>query len=57
MLGGNGSGKPTTSGKLAARYRREGRSVILGAGATFRAAAEEQLQIWGDRVGCGGRTL
>ncbi|MEN8181495.1 MAG: signal recognition particle-docking protein FtsY [Myxococcota bacterium] len=52
VLGVNGSGKTTTIGKLAARYRREGRSVILGAGDTFRAAAGEQLQIWGERVGC-----
>jgi fused signal recognition particle receptor len=52
VLGVNGSGKTTTIGKLAARYRAEGRSVILGAADTFRAAAIEQLQIWGERVGC-----
>jgi fused signal recognition particle receptor len=52
VLGVNGSGKTTTIGKLAARYRNAGRSVILGAGDTFRAAASEQLQAWGERVGC-----
>ena len=52
VLGVNGSGKTTTIGKLAARYREEGHSVILGAGDTFRAAAREQLQTWGERVGC-----
>jgi fused signal recognition particle receptor len=52
VLGVNGSGKTTTIGKLAARYRREGKMVILGAADTFRAAAIEQLQIWGERVGC-----
>ena len=52
VLGVNGSGKTTTIGKLAARYAAEGRSVILGAGDTFRAAAIEQLQAWGERVGC-----
>jgi fused signal recognition particle receptor len=48
----NGSGKTTTIGKLGARYRAEGRRVVLGAGDTFRAAAAEQLQIWGERSGC-----
>jgi fused signal recognition particle receptor len=52
VLGVNGSGKTTTIGKLAARYAGEGKKVILGAGDTFRAAAIEQLQIWGERVGC-----
>jgi fused signal recognition particle receptor len=52
VLGVNGSGKTTTVGKLAARHLREGRRVILGAGDTFRAAAIEQLQAWGERVGC-----
>ncbi len=52
VLGVNGSGKTTTIGKLAARYRAAGKSVILGAGDTFRAAAIEQLQTWGERVGC-----
>jgi fused signal recognition particle receptor len=48
----NGSGKTTTLGKLAARHRAAGRSVILGAADTYRAAATEQLEIWGQRVGC-----
>jgi len=52
VLGVNGSGKTTTIGKLAARYLAAGRQVILGAGDTFRAAAIEQLQAWGERVGC-----
>jgi len=52
VLGVNGSGKTTSIGKLAARYRADGRHVILGAADTFRAAASEQLQIWGERVGC-----
>jgi fused signal recognition particle receptor len=52
VLGVNGSGKTTTIGKLAARHRAAGRSVVLGAGDTFRAAAIEQLEIWGQRVGC-----
>ena len=52
VLGVNGSGKTTTIGKLAARYQAAGKSVLLGAGDTFRAAAREQLQAWGERVGC-----
>jgi fused signal recognition particle receptor len=52
VLGVNGSGKTTTIGKLAARHRALGRKVILGAGDTFRAAAREQLQRWGERTGC-----
>jgi fused signal recognition particle receptor len=52
VLGVNGAGKTTTIGKLAARHKALGRSVLLGAGDTFRAAAIEQLQTWGDRVGC-----
>jgi fused signal recognition particle receptor len=51
VVGVNGSGKTTTIGKLAGQYRDEGRSVILAAGDTFRAAAVEQLQIWGERAG------
>ena len=51
VAGGNGSGKTTTIGKLAARLRRDGRSVMLVAGDTFRAAAIEQLKIWADRSG------
>jgi len=50
VVGVNGSGKTTTIGKLAARYRKEGRSVMLGAGDTFRAGAIEQLKIWGERT-------
>ena len=49
MVGINGAGKTTTIGKLAKRFRDEGRSVMLAAGDTFRAAAVEQLQGWGDR--------
>lgn len=52
VLGVNGSGKTTTIGKLAARYQACGKRVILGAGDTFRAAAMEQLQAWGERAGC-----
>jgi fused signal recognition particle receptor len=52
VLGVNGSGKTTTIGKLAAHHVAEGRKVILGAGDTFRAAAIEQLESWGGRVGC-----
>ncbi|TFH50613.1 MAG: signal recognition particle-docking protein FtsY [Lysobacterales bacterium] len=49
MVGVNGSGKTTTIGKLARRFRSQGRSVMLAAGDTFRAAAVEQLQVWGKR--------
>ncbi len=49
MIGINGGGKTTTIGKLAHRYQKEGRSVLLAAADTFRAAASEQLQIWGER--------
>ncbi|MEZ5570560.1 MAG: signal recognition particle-docking protein FtsY [Halioglobus sp.] len=49
MVGVNGVGKTTTIGKLARRYMDEGRSVMLAAGDTFRAAAVEQLQVWGER--------
>lgn len=49
MIGVNGSGKTTTIGKLARRYRAEGLKVMLAAGDTFRAAAIEQLQAWGER--------
>ncbi len=52
VAGVNGSGKTTTIGKLAAQWRGDGRSVTLVAGDTFRAAAVEQLQIWGERAGC-----
>ncbi|GLR65199.1 signal recognition particle-docking protein FtsY [Marinospirillum insulare] len=49
MIGVNGVGKTTTIGKLAKRYQAEGRKVLLAAGDTFRAAAVEQLQVWGER--------
>jgi fused signal recognition particle receptor len=51
VLGVNGAGKTTTIGKLAHRLRAQGRSVLLAAGDTFRAAAIEQLLIWAERVG------
>jgi fused signal recognition particle receptor len=50
VVGVNGTGKTTTIGKLANRYRHEGRSVLLCAADTFRAAAVEQLEIWGERT-------
>ncbi|GGY53505.1 hypothetical protein GCM10011297_27930 [Bacterioplanes sanyensis] len=49
MVGINGVGKTTTIGKLAKQFQREGKSVMLAAGDTFRAAAVEQLQVWGER--------
>ena len=52
MVGVNGTGKTTTIGKLAAQYRADGKKVLLAAGDTFRAAAIEQLQVWGERTGC-----
>jgi fused signal recognition particle receptor len=51
VVGVNGTGKTTTIGKLAMRLREHGRSVLVGAADTFRAAAEEQLEIWADRAG------
>jgi fused signal recognition particle receptor len=51
VVGVNGTGKTTTIGKLAQRFREEGHSVMLAAGDTFRAAAIEQLKIWGGRTG------
>ncbi|KIH71057.1 signal recognition particle-docking protein FtsY [Salinicoccus roseus] len=51
VVGVNGVGKTTSIGKLAHKYRQEGKSVMLAAGDTFRAGAINQLQIWGDRVG------
>ncbi len=51
VVGVNGVGKTTTIGKLAAQYKKAGNKVILGAADTFRAAAIEQLDIWGERVG------
>ncbi len=52
VIGVNGSGKTTTIGKLAARYKKEGKKVLLAEGDTFRAAAIEQLEIWGKRSEC-----
>ncbi len=52
VVGVNGSGKTTTIGKLAKQYSDAGLSVMLAAGDTFRAAAVEQLQVWGERAGC-----
>jgi fused signal recognition particle receptor len=52
VVGVNGSGKTTTIGKLAKQYRDDGKMVVLAAGDTFRAAAVEQLKIWGARTGC-----
>ncbi len=52
VIGVNGSGKTTTIGKLATQYRGQGHSVLLAAGDTFRAAAIEQLQAWGQRSDC-----
>jgi fused signal recognition particle receptor len=51
VIGVNGSGKTTTIGKLAARYRAQGKRVLLAAGDTFRAAAIDQLKIWAERAG------
>ncbi|WP_420023478.1 signal recognition particle-docking protein FtsY [Cereibacter azotoformans] len=51
VVGVNGSGKTTTIGKLASQFRAAGKSVVIAAGDTFRAAAVEQLQVWGRRAG------
>ena len=51
VVGVNGTGKTTTIGKLAHRFRGEGKSVVLAAGDTFRAAAIDQLKVWGERAG------
>jgi len=51
VVGVNGSGKTTTIAKLGQRFRAEGRSLLFGAADTFRAAAVDQLQVWGDRLG------
>ena len=51
VVGVNGSGKTTTIGKLAKQYRDAGKSVVIAAGDTFRAAAVEQLKVWGERAG------
>lgn len=52
VVGVNGGGKTTTIGKLAAQLSRQGKSVMLAAGDTFRAAAIDQLKVWGERTGC-----
>jgi fused signal recognition particle receptor len=52
VVGVNGSGKTTTIGKMAKNYRDQGLKVTLAAGDTFRAAAVEQLKVWGERAGC-----
>ena len=52
MVGVNGTGKTTTIGKLARQFKREGKSVVLAAGDTFRAAAIDQLKVWGERANC-----
>lgn len=51
VIGVNGAGKTTTIGKMAARYKAEGKKVVIAAADTFRAAAIEQLQVWADRAG------
>ena len=51
MVGVNGTGKTTTSGKLAAYFRAQGKTVLLCAADTFRAAAIEQLEVWSERSG------
>ena len=51
VVGVNGVGKTTTIGKLASQYHKAGKKVVLGAGDTFRAAAVQQLKLWGERVG------
>jgi fused signal recognition particle receptor len=52
MVGVNGAGKTTTIGKLAGKLKAEGHTVVLAAADTFRAAAVQQLKIWGSRIGC-----
>lgn len=52
MVGVNGTGKTTTIGKLAAKLKRDGKTVVLAAGDTFRAAAIDQLKVWGQRTAC-----
>jgi len=52
VVGVNGGGKTTTIGKLAAQFSRQGKRVMLAAGDTFRAAAIDQLKVWGERSGC-----
>ena len=52
LVGVNGSGKTTTAAKMAWRWKEEGKAVMLAAGDTYRAAGIEQVQIWGERIGC-----
>jgi fused signal recognition particle receptor len=52
MVGVNGNGKTTTAAKLAHQFQQQGKKVMLAAGDTFRAAAVEQLEVWGRRLGC-----
>lgn len=52
MVGVNGAGKTTSIGKIASKFKREGKKVIIAAGDTFRAAATEQLEEWANRAGC-----
>lgn len=52
MVGVNGAGKTTSIGKIANKYRNEGKKIVIAAGDTFRAAAVEQLEVWADRAGC-----
>jgi fused signal recognition particle receptor len=52
VVGVNGVGKTTTIGKIAHQFKKQGKSIVLGAGDTFRAAAVDQLKIWSERVGC-----
>ena len=56
VVGVNGTGKTTTIGKLAQQLRAKARTVMLAAGDTFRAAAIDQLKIWGERTGARGRS-
>lgn len=51
LVGVNGSGKTTTAAKLGQRFQQEGKTILFGAADTFRAAAVDQLQVWGDRIG------
>jgi fused signal recognition particle receptor len=52
VVGVNGSGKTTTAAKMAHEWKQDGKSVMLAAGDTYRAAGIEQMQIWGERIGC-----
>ncbi len=52
MVGVNGAGKTTSIGKIANKYKNEGKKIVIAAGDTFRAAAVEQLEVWANRAGC-----